>query len=58
MIHSKCGGKIVNKKCEKCGKTWKPLGYLLAGDVEKEGEKKFSESEYKKRIRRGDDIWK
>ena len=53
--HSSCGGKIENRVCTKCGKTWSRLGYLTASDVvERQG--RFDEKAYKDRIRKLKDI--
>ncbi len=46
---------IINKTCKKCGKVWGKLGFVLAQDIEPY-KPSFSASEYRKRIRRGDDL--
>ena len=58
MVHSQCGGKISNRKCEKCGKEWNKVKWLIAQDIEHDPPVKFDEKAYRKRIRRGEDIWK
>lgn len=55
-IHSKCGGKIVNRICQKCGQKWGKIGYLVSQSIEPDGPKKFDPKEYRKRIRDGRDI--
>lgn len=55
IIHTKCGGLVVDRKCRKCGKVWNPISYLFARDVVQK-RVKFSEKGYKKRIRRLDDL--
>ena len=58
LAHSSCGGIIENKTCKKCGKVWKGrIGWLLAQDVEPYKEK-FDPEAYRKRIRRGKDVFK
>ena len=59
--HKGCGGTIKGRRCDKCGKYWSRKTYLFSRDVEKvkptpDKPAEFSAYEYKKRIRRGDDI--
>jgi hypothetical protein len=54
-VHRHCGGRIVNRKCQKCGKTWSRLKYPFAQDVETK-QLKFDEKAYRRRIREGRDI--
>jgi len=55
-IHEKCGGQILNRVCQKCGKKWGKVAYMLAQDVRSEPVK-FDEKAYRKRIREGRDIF-
>ena len=52
LKHKNCGGKIIDRKCQKCGKTWKLLRMLITREVENK-EEGFSPNKYRKRIRRG-----
>ncbi len=54
-VHRGCGGRIANRKCQRCGKTWSKLKYPFSRDVETK-ELKFDEKAYRKRIREGRDI--
>ena len=55
--HKGCGGKIVNKVCEKCGKKWNKISYYLSGkDFNMETKSDFDPQEYRNRIRSGRDI--
>ena len=53
--HRNCGGKIVNRKCQKCGKKFGLIKYFVTKDIIDKVDK-FDPGEYRKRIREGRDI--
>lgn len=55
-VHRGCGGEIKHRKCQKCGKVWKVVGYYLTTDIEDVKEKRFDSDAYRKRIREKRDI--
>jgi hypothetical protein len=54
--HRGCGGVVKNRRCTKCGKTWNPIKYGFAGDIEEKAED-FDADEYRQRIRERRDIF-
>ena len=55
-VHQGCGGEVKGRKCQKCGKVWKVVGYYLAKDIEDKQELRFDPDAYRKRIRNREDI--
>lgn len=61
--HKNCGGTIINRTCDKCGRHFSRTKNLLNMGIdyeypEKKKPQKFDEQAYKRRIRRRDDILK
>lgn len=54
-VHRSCGGEVIGRKCQKCGKVWGRTGSALTRDIvaKKVG---FDEKAYKERIRNLKDI--
>jgi len=50
-LHKDCGGLIVKRKCDKCGKTWSRVSYFSSNEIEDKKEPRFNPEEYRKRIR-------
>jgi hypothetical protein len=55
--HRNCGGTIINKVCDRCGKKWNKISYYLSGkDFDMITKSDFDANEYRRRIRSGRDI--
>jgi len=54
--HKGCGGEVINKKCSKCGKTWKIIGWVIGKEIEYKEKPRVDYAAYKRRIRSGKDI--
>lgn len=55
LRHKGCGGKVVNHRCQKCGRVWGKLHFVVASDVEERVEQ-FDREAYKRRIRNLEDL--
>jgi len=63
-FHRNCGGAIKNNQCTKCGKKFGVVKrffaqyYDEAPEEEKDKNEGFNPNKYRKRIRKGEDIFK
>ena len=60
-FHKNCGGAIKNNQCTKCGKKFGVVKRFFAQYSDEKNDEKddgFDSNKYRKRIRKGEDIFK
>lgn len=60
-LHKNCGGAIKNNQCTKCGRKFGVVKRFFAQYYDEANDEKdegFDPNKYRKRIRKGEDIFK